>query len=748
MQIFKHASIAGTLRVCTAHPWKTVGGWLLAMVIAVLLIVALLKTAISTQEKFITVPESQVAAQLITQLRGDVHHATEVVIVRSHEVTVTDPVFRAFVDTLSATIEALAPAIVQPESLLTYYRVGARALIAADGHATVLVFHMAGSREAAEEHVQTLQTAVRGVRAPVGFEVLQAGEASLDFAMAQQAQHELLRSEGISIVIATLVLMVVFGGLVAALFPIAVAVVASLIALGVAVLIGQVVVLSFFIVNITTVLGLAVGIDYSLLILQRYREERAAGRAQADAIAHLGATACQTVVYSGMTLVVALLGMFLVPFLTFLSVGLGAILVTVTAMLAALTLLPALLSLFGDRLGQGRTLLTRPGQAASPRLETGGFWNTVTRVVTVRPWLSILVGGGLLLIASLPMLEMRLGFNGLQTFPKTLEVSKAFAILHRDFTAGYLQPVEIVLQGDIVAPEVWQGLSAFLTLLRQDTAKVFLEVDPLEALEQNEAKGLAVLSVPMQGDIDSIETRQAMARLRHAYIPHAFATAPVAVFVGGAAASKDDFARLATRAAPRVILFVLGLSFVLLLLVFRSLVVPIKAVVLNLLSVGAAYGCLVAVFQKGWGHAVLGFQHTATIEPWLPLFLFAVLFGLSMDYHVFLLSRIRERYDETQDNRHAVAFGLRTTGKLITGAALIMVVVFSGFASGELVEFQQMGFGLAIAVLLDATLVRSVLLPATMVVLGRLNWYLPFSLRWLPEVHRRRPTDPVPGGSA
>ena len=261
MQMLTHVSMAGILCLSTTHPWKTVGGWLVAMGIAVLLIAALLKTAISTQEKFTTVPESQVAAQLITQLRGDVHHATEVVLVRSHDVTVKDPVFRDFVDTLSATIEALAPEIVQPDSLLTYYRVGARALIAADGHATVLVFHMAGSREAADEHVQTLQTAVRGVRAPVGFEVLQAGEASLDLAMAQQAQHELLRSEGISIVLATLVLMVVFGGLVAALFPIAVAVVASLIALGVAALIGQVVVLSFFIVNITTVLGLAVGID-------------------------------------------------------------------------------------------------------------------------------------------------------------------------------------------------------------------------------------------------------------------------------------------------------------------------------------------------------------------------------------------------------------------------------------------------------------------------------------------------------
>jgi len=184
MQMFTHVSIAGILRLCTTHPWKTVGGWLLAMGIAVLLIATLLKTAISTQEKFTTVPESQVAAQLITQLRGDVHHATEVVIVRSHEMTVTDPVFRDFVDTLSVTIEALAPAIVQPESLLTYYRVGARALLAADGHTTVLVFHMAGSREAAEKHVQTVQTAVRGVRAPVGFEVLQAGEASLDFAMA------------------------------------------------------------------------------------------------------------------------------------------------------------------------------------------------------------------------------------------------------------------------------------------------------------------------------------------------------------------------------------------------------------------------------------------------------------------------------------------------------------------------------------------------------------------------------------
>src|SRR4030095_5779247 len=319
MQVCTHVSMARTLRLCVAHPWITVGVWLLATAIALLLIAALLKTAISTQKKFTPVPESQVAAQLITELRGDVHHATEVVIVRSNDVTVKHPVFRAFVDTLSATIEALAPEIVQPESLLTYYRVGARALISADGHTTVLVFRMAGRREAAEAHVQTAQTAVRGVRAPVGFEVLQAGEASLDVAMAQQAQHELVRSEGISIVIAMLVLMVVFGGLVAALLPIAVAVVSSLIALGVAALIGHVVVLSFFIVNITTVLGLAVGIDYSLLLLQRYREERAAGRAQADAIAQLGATACQTVVYSGMTLVLALLGVFLVPFLTFLS---------------------------------------------------------------------------------------------------------------------------------------------------------------------------------------------------------------------------------------------------------------------------------------------------------------------------------------------------------------------------------------------------------------------------------------------
>jgi RND superfamily putative drug exporter len=216
------------------------------MGIAVLLIATLLTTAISTQEKFTTVPESQVAAQLLTHLRGDVHHATEVVLVRAHEVTVTAPVFRAFVDTLSATIEALAPAIVQPESLLTYYRVGARALLSADGHTTVLVFQMTGSREAAEKHVPTVQSAVRGVRAPVGFEVLQAGEASLDVAMAQQAHHDLVRSEGISIVLATLVLVVVFGGLGAALVPIVVGVAASLIALGVAVLIGHVVVLSFF----------------------------------------------------------------------------------------------------------------------------------------------------------------------------------------------------------------------------------------------------------------------------------------------------------------------------------------------------------------------------------------------------------------------------------------------------------------------------------------------------------------------
>jgi RND superfamily putative drug exporter len=694
-----------------------------------------LDQAITTQATFTSHPESKIAEDLLRdRMPSAKHYTTEVVIVRSPTRTVKHPEFRAFVELLSANIEALPPTVVQPDSLISYYRLPTELLISADRHIAVIVFKMSGSLEDAKAHVETVQHVVKGITPPAGFDVLQVGEASIAFAIHKQSHHDLLRGESFGLLIALIILLLLFKSLVAAVIPVVIAVLAVVIALGLASLIGQISALSFFIVNVTTTVGLAVGIDYTLLIIQRYREERSKGLDKLRAIEKVGATAIQTVVCSGMIVVCALLSLFLVPFSTFISVGLGATSVTMVAMFASLTLLPALLSLLGDGINTGRLPFFRAAEGVHHSRPASRIWDTMSRIVMVRPLLSVILAGSVLCVATIPFFNLTLGFIGVETLPDHLEVKQGFALLNKEFSVGYLMPAEIVLAGDVVAPKTWDGLSKLLTLLRQDKQDAFGKVDPLEDLQTRQARQIALLRVPIHGNADSLHARQSIVRLRQEFIPAAFTGAPVEVFVGGTSAFSEDFATLARNATPGVVSFVLLLSFVFLMLVFRSIVVPIKAIILNLLSVGAACGLLVTIFQKGWGRELFGFQQTETIQPWLPLFLFAILFGLSMDYHVFLLRRIREHYDQTRDNRRAVAFGLRTTAQLINGAALIMVAVFGGIASGELVAFQQMGFGLAVAVFLDATIVRSVLVPAAMVLFGRANWYLPTWLRWLPAL--------------
>jgi RND superfamily putative drug exporter len=315
------------------------------------------------------------------------------------------------------------------------------------------------------------------------------------------------------------------------------------------------------------------------------------------------------------------------------------------------------------------------------------------------------------------------------TLPDSFESKQAFEVLAKDFSGGLSTPVEIVVDGNVKSPRVRSGI---------ERLQAALKADPFFGPSQVEVNGkgdLALVSAPVNGDPSSKRAVNAISEVRKRYVPQAFRPGtPAKVLVGGETAFNKDFFDLTDRFMPLVFAFVLGLSFVLLTVAFRSIVVPLKALVLNLLSVGAAYGLIVLVCQKGVGAGILGFQKVEVIEAWLPLFLFSVLFGLSMDYHVFLLSRIREHFDQTGDNTESVAFGLRTTAGIITGAALIMVAVFGGFAAGDLVSFQQMGFGLAVAVLIDATIVRSVLVPASMKLLGDRNWYLPHWLQWLPQL--------------
>jgi RND superfamily putative drug exporter len=335
---------------------------------------------------------------------------------------------------------------------------------------------------------------------------------------------------------------------------------------------------------------------------------------------------------------------------------------------------------------------------------------------------------GLLIAAAIPYFDINTGFSGVSTLPDSLPAKQAFLTLDREFSGGLVAPAQVVIDGPVNSPEVQQAVQRLESILAGDSAF------GSPAYEANAAGDLAMVEVPVAGDPNSPQAERAVERLRDDYVPQAFSGVPARALVGGFTAENLDGFDMLGRYTPIVFAFVLGLSFILLMVVFRSIVVPIKAVIMNLLSVGAAYGLLVLVTQEGVGAGLFGFQQVESIEAWLPIFLFAVLFGLSMDYHVFLLSRIRERYDQTHDNTEAVVFGVRSTGRLITGAALIMVAVFGGFAAGDLVMFQEMGFGAGVAVLIDATIVRSILVPASMRLLGDWNWYLPSVLRWLPDM--------------
>ena len=529
--------------------------------------------------------------------------------------------------------------------------------------------------------------------------------------------------------IALIILLVVFGALVAVLIPVVVAAASIIVAMGAASLLGLVFGLSFFVENIITMIGLAVGIDYSLFFVARYREERARGLDKHEAIGRSGGTAGRTVLYSGMAVFLGLIGMLLVPSNVFISIGLAAIFVVIAAVLASMTLLPALLALLGDGINRLSIPLIGRSQARYDEAQAGGFWDRVSRGVMRQPAISLLLAGGILAAALVPFFDINTGAAGVSTFPDGIESKEAFLILDKEFSPGEVTPVEIVIDGDISSEPVQAGIDRLTDTLKEDEA--FGAPRPLQV---NDAGDLALPTVPVAGDSAGQEALDAIKRLRNNYVPVAFRDVGAEVSVAGETAFNIDFFDMARDAAFIVFPVVLGISFLLLMLVFRSIVVPIKAILLNLLSVGATYGILVMVFQKGWGNDTFGFQRAETIEAWIPIFLFAILFRLSMDYHVFLLSRIRERFDQTHDNTGSVAFGIRSTGRIITGAALIMVSVFWGFAAGDLVPLQQMGFGLGIAVLLDATMVRIVLVPASMKMLGRWNWYLPNWLAWLPDL--------------
>lgn len=712
-------------RSSSRRPWLVIGGWGALLVITIALSTVFLSNNLATDFEFSDQPESDRAQSLLeTRLRGPASF-TELIVVSSEPGGAGSPEFQTYVADLRAAVTALGVDVVGgvvPTDPPT--------LSADGGDQLIAVILAASDIDEAIADAELVVAAVDQVTPPAGLEARLFGQGSVVADFMRLAEEGMARGETIGLVAALIVLLVVIGAVIAAGLPILLAVAAVTAALGLTAYIGNFITLSFTVVSFITMMGLAVGVDYALFIVARYREERRRGLDKYEAIGRAGATANRAVLFSGFTVVLALLGLLMMPSSVFRSLGIGAAFVVLLAVAASMTLLPAVLVLLGDRIDLWSLRRHRaPGR-------TRNMWDRITASVMARPVLWLVTGVGIMLLLAASALRIETGFAGVSTLPAGVESKQAFEILEQEFGIGGVEPVEIVIDGPITA-DVEAAVGTLSASLQTDP-----RFGPPALLEVNAAGDLALLSVPLTGDAESEDSRAAVETLRADTIPSVFASTGTDVLVGGTTAFEVDFEEDVTVFTPLVFAFVLGFSFLLLTVVFRSVVLPVKAILLNLLSVGATYGTLVLAFQPGvgpdWFRSIFGFEQAETIEAWVPLFLFAVLFGLSMDYHVFMLTRIREHFDRTGDNAAAVAYGLRTTGSIITGAALIMVAVFIGFALGDLVALQQMGFGLAVAVLLDATIVRSILVPSSMRLLGAYNWYLPRWLEWLPRLEVER----------
>jgi putative drug exporter of the RND superfamily len=700
------------------HPWRVLVVWGVAVLVGIALTAAFIGD-LTTESQVTNNPESEQAYELIgSRIPFDPdEEVNELVVVHSPSFTADDPPFRR-------KVIGLAESIRQQGAVVAHHPYEERRgdLISQDRHAALITV---GLIRDAESDVEDAIAAV--ARADAGeFDVKITGEWTTDRDFNELSQHDLQEGElKFGLPVAFIVLLLVFGTIVAGLVPVLMAMISIVVALGFTVLLGQAFELSIFTVNMLTGMGLALGIDYSLFVISRFRDERVQGREHFAAIDVVSTTASRAVVFSGLAFVLAMFGMVLVPDTILRSLATGAILVGIVSVLAAMSLLPALLGLIGDRVNALRIpLIGRSAQAGTA--EEGRMWSAIVRGVMRRPALTATLSVAFLLALSVPVLSLEFGFAGVRATPDRLTTKQGFIALERYFGVGTLDDVEVVVDGDLSSPAVRGALSLVRAKINADFQRAEVELLP--------ERRIAVLSALPRGDSRDEATYDAVRELR-SFVDEAFAETGARALVTGETAESLDYFALVRHWLPIVFIFVLGSSFILLMIAFRSIVVPAKAIVLNLLSVGAAYGLLVLVFQEGVGNELFGFQQVDAIEAWVPLFLFSVLFGLSMDYHVFLLSRIRERFLLTGDNEESVAHGVASTARLITGAALIIIAVFVGFARGDLVMFQQMGFGVAVSLLIDATLIRSVLLPASMKLLGNANWYLPSWLRWLPDLH-------------
>tara|TARA_B100001179_G_scaffold128027_1_gene91771 strand:+ start:1015 stop:3225 length:2211 start_codon:yes stop_codon:yes gene_type:complete len=726
-----------------AH-WSAVHRWIILLATVLVIVLAVLAIGFvrtETRDDGGGVGESGEGSELLNERFASEPDASESASHTRHaSVIFSNPSLNAdslaFKETVDSTMQAVRN-LPQLLAALSYYDTRDGSLLADDGHAVLANVALQNPDDPAE-HIdigQFVESIRQASNDAAGFEIEVVSFRILEDELDEILTEDFNRILIYSLVIGLVILILAFRALVAAVIPLVMAIGSIFTALGIAALISQVYPLVELYAEMILLMGLAVGIDYSLFIVSRYRTERAAGREKIDAITVAANTTGRAVFYAGITVVLSLAGLMLTRDFTFISLALGAIIVVFVAVIASLTLLPGLLSLLGDNIN----LLRIPflGRESNQ----GGIWSTITGWVLARPVPLASLTVAALIALTIPFFSMNLGFNaGADALPDALEGKRALELLEDHFSSSLILPAKVIVDApNVNSPEIQAAVAALIQRVESDDS--FL--GPFVTVTDN-AGTITRINVPLAGNIDDDASEDAVHLLREQIVPEAFAGINAKTFVAGDTAEGIDFRDRMFSSAYYVFAFVLGLSFLLLLVMFRSIVIPIKALVLNLLSVGAVYGVLVMVFQWGWGISILGSKETGIIETWLPLFLFGILFGLSMDYHMLLLNRIKEEFDRHGENERAVATGIRLTAGQITSAAAVMVGVFAAFATSRILGLQQFGVGLAVAVFLDATVIRVVLLPASMKLLGNWNWYLPAWLDWLPQVTPPDEATPTP----
>jgi uncharacterized membrane protein YdfJ with MMPL/SSD domain len=724
---------ARAARWSAAHRWTAVVGWL-TFVFVTFAIGSVVGTVTMTSADY-AIGDSGKADRVLAREFPDTRSSEEVLIQRS-DGRFARPELAAVVGDLVTRLSRAR----WVTSIRSPLDAGNGGQISKDGRSALVTFQITGNPDSAQDRVDPALAATAAVqRAHPDLFIGEVGDGSANKAVTKRVADDFRRAEFTSLPVTLAILVLAFGALVAAGVPLLLGITAVAAALGLTALFSHLLHVDDSINSVILLIGLAVGVDYSLFYLRRDREERARGHSPADALQIAAATSGRAVLVSGLTVMAAMCGMFLMGSRVFVSFAVGTVLVVAIAIVGSLTVLPAVLSKLGDGVDRGRLpFLRRTGDGRSL------FWVAIVDRVLRRPLLWGGLAAALLVALAIPAFRLHTVNSGVQGLPRDLPVMRVYDRAVRAFPGEPLPAIVVVSARDVTAPNVAAGIAA----LRHGALATGRMREPI-AVDVSASHRTARVRIPLAGKGTDAASNAALELLRRSVIPATIGRVPgVEVHTTGLTADSRDFNDSMKSHAPYVFAFVFTLAFILLLVTFRSVVIPLKAILLNMLSVAAAYGVLVLVFQDGRLESLLGFHSIGGVTSWLPMFLFVILFGLSMDYHVLILSRVRECYDAGMSTERAVAHGIGATASVVTSAAIVMVGVFAIFATLGLLDLKMMGIGLAVAVFLDATIVRAVLLPATMKLLGDWNWYLPRWLEWLPRTSLEAPAQKVRAESA